>query len=168
MKEIWKPIKNYEELYEVSNMGRVRSLPRKTTKGKILKPHIQGKNGYSYVSLCKCNIRCTKRVHVLVLNTFMPLNKKDGFDKNYVIDHKDGNKQNNRLQNLEWVTQKENIKRMTTHNMPAKKVIDLTTNKVFESEIDAAISVGGKRSDAISNVCYGKKKSYKGHKFSFM
>ena len=75
--EIWKPIKGYEGLYEVSNMGQVRSLARHTTKGKILKQYVNKINGYCYVSLSKNNKACSKRVHCLVMKAFNPLmNKK--------------------------------------------------------------------------------------------
>ena len=86
MVEIWKDIKGYEGLYQVSNIGRVRSLKRNNTNGKILKQCIN-KDGYLRVDLSKNNIKSTKRVHRLVAETFIDN------DKNLpVINHKDENK----------------------------------------------------------------------------
>jgi predicted DNA-binding protein YlxM (UPF0122 family) len=112
MKEIWKDVKNYEGLYQVSNLGRVRSLPkkRKNSKGtyiikeKIMKPSI-GSTGYYFVNLTKeCNLKIPRKIHRLVAQTFIPIIK----GKTY-INHIDGNKLNNNIDNLEWCTNQENI-----------------------------------------------------------
>ena len=100
MKEIWKPIKDYEGLYEVSNLGRVKSLRRNI----IVKPYMNH-TGYWMVNLwynCKQDKRLISR---LVAETFIP-NPND-----YpIINHIDGNKQNNHVSNLEWCTYSQNIK----------------------------------------------------------
>ena len=54
-REVWLPVRDYEGLYEVSNYGRVKSLPRATTKGGILSQYVNTRNGYCYVSLSKNN-----------------------------------------------------------------------------------------------------------------
>jgi hypothetical protein len=102
------------------------------------------------------------------MNTFKPITKKYGFDANYVIDHIDGNKQNNHIENLEWVSQKENYRRIRTIHYFQRKVVDLDTKEVFDSELLAAKSVGGKKSTCIHRVCVGERKHYKGHRFAFM
>lgn len=96
--EKWKPIKNYESLYEVSDLGNIKSLKRNV----ILKVR-NDKNGYLVINLCKKGKTKTFKVHRLVAHEFIdnPLNKKE-------INHKDGNKQNNRVNNLEWCSSKEN------------------------------------------------------------
>mgnify|MGYP002524260711 FL=1 len=108
--EVWKPIKGYEGLYEVSNMGRVKSLIiRAYKKPHILKPGIV--QGYNQVSLLRGK---QYKVHNLVAEAFVPnpLNKPH-------VGHKDESRDNNRADNLEWVTPKENcnmplhIKRIT-------------------------------------------------------
>ena len=100
MEEIWKDIPNYKGLYQVSNLGKVKSL---YGKGKILKPNID-KDGYERVALCKEKKRKDLFVHRLVAITFIP-----NLENKSQINHIDGNKQNNCVDNLEWCSCKENI-----------------------------------------------------------
>lgn len=112
--EIWKPIKGYDGIYEISNFGRVKSLERKvyanfkfgktrTYKERILKPGIV--NGYKQVKL-RDNSNKIVYVHRLVAEAFI------NNPKNYnTVNHKNGNKQDNRVENLEWCTQKENVRK---------------------------------------------------------
>lgn len=109
--EEWRPVIGYEGLYEVSNMGRVRTVSRYIVykngridyhRKSIIK---QGMNkGYLYVTLCKDGFIRTKSVHRLVAETFIPniLNKP-------CIDHINTIKNDNRVENLRWVTHKENM-----------------------------------------------------------
>lgn len=109
--EIWKDIENYEGLYQVSNFGRIKSLNHMASngikdimyKGRILKPFLDGKKNYLEVCLSKNNLKKKYLVHRLVAETFLEneYNKRE-------VNHKDGNKQNNCVDNLEWVTSKEN------------------------------------------------------------
>ena len=111
MSEIWKDIEGYEGLYQVSNLGRVKSLPhfRKNgysgyvTKEKILIPSYQD-NGYQIVNLFSDNKRKTHTIHRLVANCFIlnPNNKP-------CVDHINTDKADNRVENLRWVTHKENM-----------------------------------------------------------
>lgn len=116
MEEIWKTIEGFED-YQVSNFGRVKSLSRNVTgknnsvrilKEKILKPGVD-KLGYLMVILSdKNNKRNTTKVHQLVSIVFLN-HKKSGHK--LVVNHKDFNRQNNYLDNLEIVTQRENSNR---------------------------------------------------------
>ena len=110
MKEIWKNIKGYENLYEVSNYGNVRSLDHYRNnnngiafqKGKILKPGIQN-TGYASVVLSKEGKTKCYKVHRLVAETFIPNTN------NYkCVNHKDENKLNNMVENLEWCNHEYN------------------------------------------------------------
>lgn len=109
--EIWQPIKGYEGLYEVSNMGRVRSIDRlvefahyggvtmSVKRGRYLTPQVGKSNPYAYVMLCKKGIRKRVRLHRIVAEAFIPN------PNNYpIINHKDENHTNNRVENLEWCT----------------------------------------------------------------
>lgn len=105
MIEIWRPIKGYEGLYEVSNLGRIKSI-RKTTCsfiGKILKTKVQNK-GYISVCLTKNGIQSYRFVHHFVLNAFIGPKPTPKHECN----HKDGIKSNNIYLNLEWLTSRDN------------------------------------------------------------
>ena len=113
MAEIWKDIKGYENGYQVSNYGNVRSLDRETInkngtikryKGKILSLG-QNKNGYKFCCLHKSLNRKIGKVHQLVARAFV-----DNNEDKPEVNHLDGNKANNNAENLQWCTRSENIK----------------------------------------------------------
>jgi len=102
MKEIWKDVTNYEGHYKVSNLGRVKSI--KFSKERILK-HSSSSNEYLIVVLCKDNKTAIKKIHQLVVIAFLnhiPCGLK------LVVNHKNFIRTDNRLENLEIVTQREN------------------------------------------------------------
>ena len=101
--EIWRPIKGYEGLYEVSNLGRVKSLGNnKTKKDKILRSGIDSQ-GYPNIGLSKKGNRKTYNIHRIVAEAFIPNpeNKRD-------IDHINNIKDDNRVENLRWCSHREN------------------------------------------------------------
>lgn len=112
MKEIWKDIFEFPD-YQISNLGRVKSKSRiiitnnnkkYPIKEKILKPQINNKTGYEQYTLIKNKKMITKLTHILVANAFLLKN-----DNELEINHKDENKLNNNLDNLEYCTHKYNI-----------------------------------------------------------
>lgn len=121
MNEIWKDIKGYEGLYQVSNLGRVKSLSRiykhnyfgretkyKKSKDKIL--NVNKNQGYGHVILCK-NGKCKQKLlHRILAKAFIP-----NIENKPNINHIDGNGLNNSLENLEWCTQKENVRHAINH-----------------------------------------------------
>lgn len=106
MKEVWRDVINYEGYYMVSNLGRVKSLPRNGTisSERILKPNVLRPSGYCQVSLQKHGKRTYKKVHRLVAEAFLP--NKNNYPQ---VNHIDGNKLNNNANNLEWCTVRYNI-----------------------------------------------------------
>lgn len=121
--ENWKAIEGYEEHYHVSNLGRVKSLAREYRWGrgairrqaeKLLSP---GRNsaGYSCVNLVVSGISKNVVVHRLVAKAFLP-----NPEKKKEVNHKNGNKADNRLPNLEWCTREENQQHAYATNLHKK------------------------------------------------
>lgn len=112
IKEIWKDIPNYENMYKISSLGNVKSLKRKVknkngyriVEEKELKKCVDT-NGYFVVNLRKNSNIETKPIHRLVAEIFI---KNE--DKKPCVNHIDGNKQNNCVENLEWCTYSHNVK----------------------------------------------------------
>ena len=167
MKEIFKDIKNYEGLYQVSNLGRVYSI----RNNKILKPKLN-KCGYLSVNLKYKGSHVTKSIHRLVAEAFIP-NPND-FPQ---VNHKDEDKTNNCVDNLEWCTAKYNInygtcrERTAQHFRKPVLMFDLNNNfiKEFNSVAEASSYVNGDHSNIVCcclmyehyNSAYGYKWKYK-------
>lgn len=174
--EIWKDIKEYEGLYQVSNFGRVKSLNyNRTQNEKILKP---GNDclGYYRVSLSKCGKAKTKAIHRLVAETFI-----DNPNRYNYINHIDCNKTNNNVENLEWCTQKHNVQEARRYNLReytkgkdnanSKKLgqYDLKGNlkKIWDCTMDIQRQLGFKNCN-ISLNCQGKRKTAYGFKWRYL
>ena len=156
MQEIWKDITGYEGLYQISNYGNIVSI--KNRWGKRVKPrniskHIT-KKGYERVGLYKDNTQKLFMVHKLVMLAFNPMN-----GENLEINHKNYIRSDNRLENLEWLTHKDNVR-----YSKAKKInqYDLQGNfiKTWDTIKSAAISLNnGKYTSSISLCLSGKSKT---------
>jgi len=158
-KEIFKDVKGYEGLYQVSNLGRVKSLSKKTnvnsngakytSKEKILKNSLN-RLGYLSVTLCNNAKRKTMLVHRLIAIHFINNKENKPF-----INHINGIKNDNRIENLEWCTQKENVnhaiknglidiekQKKITSKVRSKPMLNTDNGIFFNSLKDAAFSLG--------------------------
>lgn len=177
--EQWQDIPGYEGLYQVSTLGRIKS------NRSIKSLHID-KGGYLTVWLCKDSIQKNYKAHRLVALAFIP-----NPENKATVNHIDGNKQNNCVENLEWATHSENInhanrtglRTVTDAQREAARITGKKTcdkNRLrkavfctkdgfkheFESAHDGARFVVGDASPII-RCCKGKKKTYKGYEWGY-
>ena len=178
LKKEWKEIKGYEGRYIISNYGEIISLPRykqNNSKLQYVEPkeiarYVNSKNGYVYVQLWNNATYKNIRLHKLVAQNFIP-NK----DNKLQINHIDGNKQNNRVDNLEWANDKEQMKHCKeklgwnphhTTNRKRRKVMR-SDGKTYNS-----IKEAGKENNLFpSNIvmcCQGKCESIGGYKWEYV
>lgn len=165
-KEVWKDIPNYEGYYQVSNKGNIRSVDRmdcqnRFRKGKMCKK-LENEDGYYKVSLSKNGIEKRFFIHRLVAMAF--IENPNDFD---CINHKDENKKNNCIENLEWCTRKYNNNYGKRNQKIVEKqsiktaMVDIKTGKilkVFKSAKEASIYVNGDQS-VICKARNGKRKT---------
>ena len=176
MQEIWKDIPGYEKLYQVSNLGNIRSLHWNHSNTIRLLTPFENK-GYLRIGFRQNHILKNYLVHVLVAKAFIPnpLNKP-------CVNHIDGNKKNNCVSNLEWVTHKENIQYAIKHNLRpvvcecihpkgkdnplSKKVIQISLDGSFSKVWDCTKDITdqlGYHGPSIRRCCRGERKTYKGY-----
>lgn len=163
--ELWKDIPNYEGLYQISNYGRIKSLKRQGTKGKII-TSFEGKDGYLMIHLIQNGKNKTFAIHRLVGMAF--INKysyKSTFNEDrslinlddLVINHKDEDKTNNNAENLEWCTVKYNNTYGTKIERISKKVKCIETGIIYNSSREAERQTGIYHNQ-ISKCCLKRKK----------
>lgn len=151
MCETWRPVIGYEGLYDVSSDGRIRNAK---TKRELAHGFV---NGYKRVNLWKNNSYKTRRIHRIVAEAFIenPYGKR-------TVNHKDGNKTNNSVENLEWATHSENNKHAYLAGLKSNNTPIIVDGKhMFISQCDAAKYLGVSQS-FISN-CIRKGRVLDGH-----
>lgn len=186
MQEVWKAVVGFEGLYEVSNLGRVRSLDRYidradgTTafyRGKVLSP---AGNPYLHVQLCNGCTHVQGRIHRLVAEAFVP--NPNGLPQ---VDHIDCNKQNNRADNLRWCTLQDNTRYACENNLmrtqpyserspevrekqaaARRRAVIRSDGKWYKSTTDAAKDLGVSRG-AVSHVLRGLNETCQGYSFTY-
>lgn len=181
--ETWKDVVGYEGFYKVSNKGNVYSVERKNSLGnkcggRTLKP-ITNKDGYIYIGLYKGGIRKRKRLHRLVAETFLPN------PNNYPeINHRDEDKANNNVENLEWCTRGHNVNYGTRNKQVGKKLskkvraVNIKTGEVliFNSTQEArnegylssvSLACRGVHKNGGGNLIGGDGHTYKGYRWSY-
>lgn len=163
-KEYWKPVVGYEGHYQVSNFGRVKSI--KFGKGRILKP-TTNLYGYLFVKLCKDGKVKPFTVHRLVAEAFLP--NPDNLPQ---VNHKDENKQNNIVSNLEWCsaqynntydTRIERVAEKTTNGKCSKPVLQYTLEGNFIKEWKSVAECRRNGFRHVDDVCRGERKSCGGY-----
>lgn len=184
IEEIWRPVKDYEGLYEVSNLGRVRGVDRvvlsKNGKKRFYKGQTKkqkkDKDGYLTVDLSNNGKHKTKKVHRLVAQAFIP-----NPDNLPIINHKDENPSNNRYDNLEWCTNEYNLNYGTRNKRISEKQINNVkkSKQVFQYTLDGELVAiwpstheagrNGYHRNHISECCSGKQhcKTHKGYIWSY-
>lgn len=176
--EIWKDIREYEGVYQVSNFGKVKRLayeiknPSPKANGSILKfkEHLltprKVTHGYLSVILYKKGKPKNYKIHRLVAEAFIP-----NPDRLSEVNHKDENKMNNHIDNLEWVTHKENANYGTRPsrigNKHSKIVKCIETDIIYPSLAKAAEQTGID-SRRISDVCTGKMTMAGGYHWEYI
>lgn len=172
-KEIWKDIEGYEGLYQVSNLGRVRSLNyNQTGKVKVLK--LYNKRGYLEVALSKNGGKKFCLVHRLVAQAFIP--NPDNFP---CVNHKSERKSENQAFNLEWCdhrynnsygTRGQRISKALTNGKRSKKVYQYTMGgefiKVWQSTMEVERQLGFSQ-PCISKCCLGEQSQSYGYKWYY-
>lgn len=164
MNEIWKPVVWYEGLYEVSNLGRVKSLNYRHTGNPGLLKIWKDRKGYGRVLLCKDGVITQFQVHRLVAEAFIP-----NPENLSVVNHKDENPLNNCVDNLEWCTYRYNnnygSRNKKISNGVSKSVAQYTIDgqliKVWNSANNAANELGC-NAGHISECCRGSRNVHKG------
>lgn len=178
MKEIWKSITGYDGAFEVSNLGNFRSKDRmvpsrwckpRPYKGKLLKLE-NTLDGYLRISLMQNSIKTKYLCHRLVAQEFIPNSDNKPF-----VNHLNGIRSDNRVDNLEWCTQSENelysIKTfgntMKGKTFP-KKIKCLDTNIIYSSMSEVVRNIGGKACISGLVKSINANRLYYGHKYSFI
>lgn len=169
MQEIWRDIEGFCVCYQVSNFGRVKSL--KYGKERIMKAN-KDNCGYLYIGLCKDGKQKHYKIHRIVAQAFLP--HPDSLQQ---VNHKDEDKTNNRVENLEWCSAEYNVnfgtrnKRMadslTNYPSKSKKVLCVETNKVYPSTRQIERELGFNIT-SISKACNGKQKSAYGYTWRYV
>jgi hypothetical protein len=167
-KEMWKVIPNTNDMYYVSSFGRVYS--KKTNKLRKLYSDNKGYLQVDYVNVQ--GKRITRKVHRLVAELFVP-----GQSPSLVVNHKDGVKTNNLVDNLEWVTPQQNTIHMLVNNLKTKfpnnlpnkaqKVLCVELGVIYNSLQDASKTLGIHQSN-ITKVCQGTRKTAGGYTWQYI
>ena len=161
MKEVWKDIKGYEGQYQISSLGRVKSLKYNNTKeSKLLQQSLI--NNYYSVCLWKRKKGKQHRIHRLVAETFIP--NPDNLPE---VNHIDENKLNNNVENLEWCSSKYNCNYGARNKKLSKPVQCVETGIIYSSILDAGKQTGINHTH-LGDVARGKRKTAGGYHWKYI
>lgn len=170
--EVWRDIAGYEGIYQVSNMGRVKSLDRITSngqrrKGQIILPR-KNKCGYYQICLSKNNVKHSDRINRLVATAFIPNPQRLP-----EVNHINENLLDNTVYNLEWCDRKTNINHGTRTERAAEKLSKpvvgtrISDGSVIEFKSSSEAGRNGFCQSAVSRCCRKVKPQYKGYIWKF-
>lgn len=161
MEEVWKDVSGFEGKYQVSNLGRVRNA-----NGRLMKGSIHNKSQYKYVVLRVNNKRYNKHIHRLVADAFIP-----NTHNSPCVNHIDGNKTNNVVENLEWCTYKENTAHAIKNGLiTRKKILCVDNGIIYNSVREAADILKICDKNGIHNItscCNGRQKTAYGMRWKY-
>ena len=173
LNEIWKDIKGYEGLYQVSNIGRVKALPRERinhTGGRWIQPEkimatTLNKDGYECVSLTNINHkRKTERIHRLVAITF--IDNPNGLPE---VNHINCIRHDNRIENLEWVSREDNNTYTSkVGHKSNKKIKCIETGQIFNTSTEAKNINGGDSGNIRKSARSNGKRSVYGYHYIYI
>lgn len=171
-KEIWKNIVGYEGLYQVSSLGRVKSLERIDSNGHPVKERVltsfPNRSGYCKVNLYRDRNMEVKSVHRLVAETFIP--NPDNLPQ---VNHKDEDKGNNLVENIEWCTASYNTNYGTRNERAAKAneqaiyVITDSGHRYYFDSARKAAEIIGLKVCSVSDCLHGRQKTHRGFSFEW-
>lgn len=182
VKEIWKEVVGFGGSYMVSSNGEIKSMPRIATKtnrkikGKYMSKCRHKNDGYLQVCLRLNDKSAVYKVHRLVLEAFTP-----NPENKPTVNHKNGNRQDNRIENLEWATVKENVNhsfkelgrkssgydRVGKDHPNSKMVLCISTGKEYDSTRSACLDLKLNQG-SLQNACSGNIKKLKGLYFKYV
>jgi len=166
--EVWKDVVGYEGLYQISTFGRVKSLKRFDTRGNLLKSRILKNvsrgNGYLSVDLCKNATAKLFDLHRLVAQAYIP-----NPDSKPQVNHIDEDKTNNNVDNLEWVTIKENANHGTRNRRIGKNIKVIYQDDTYEFWESAHLFAKnfGISNSGITECLSGRNKTCYGMRFEY-
>ena len=167
--EIWRDVVGYEGLYQVSNLGRVKSLRGRSNHKNDIFLKIQTNKGYKRVSLCKNDVLKHYPLHRIVAEAFVP-----NIDNKPQVNHIDGDKSNNKASNLEWCTSRENRKhgiQIGLIKVKGKRVNQYNLNgeflKMWET-LSSAAKECGVHTSHIASCCKGKFRQAGGYIWKYV
>ncbi|EOU1476299.1 HNH endonuclease [Clostridium perfringens] len=172
--EIWKDIEDFENTYQVSNLGRVKSLNYCNTKKEKVLKNIKDKDGYLVICLSNKSKKRNFKIHRLVSQAFL-----DNPNNYPQVNHKNENKEDNRVENLEWVTPKENlnygtrlerVKKSLKNNPKRSKCvigISVNTNEIIRYPSLREAGRNGFSSGCIAACCNKKRSVHKGYVWKY-
>lgn len=181
MNEIWKDIPGYDGLYKISNLGNIQSI--QFNHSNMTKPlKFYDKSGYNRVTLYNKNGHRKVLIHRIVATVFIPnpSNKP-------IVNHKDGNKLNNCVDNLEWVTHKENVNHAINNNLrpkinckcprytgkenpQSKPLLQLTMDGKVVKEWENSVIASKELNYSFASIrrcARGERNTYKGYKWAY-